>query len=407
MWGAQLAIAVRALAGHKFRSSLTVLSITIGAFAIVLMSSLAESGLDTLKRGIEDLGGARLLLVAPKDPERGEARPATYPHGFSSADRDRLMAGLPHVEEHTMYASLGTRDVVSDEGTTERTDLLAGDSRFLDVFRMRMQRGRAFTADEDREHAKVCVIGHVLARNLWAGDPIGRSLTIAGLRCRVVGVLADNARFGVGFGFDWVNLVVVPGETAGDVDREAREERAIVIKTDAPASNEPVKRILNAILLDRHHGLDDFTLYDFSRIMEKFRTVFAVMEAMVGCIAGIALLIGGVGVMNMMLVSVSERVREIGIRKALGARPADIRRQFVAEALMLSSFGGLAGVASGATVAALASMAIHRFLPAWVSVVSIQAAVAALVVSIGIGLVFGWFPARRAGALDPIQAMRR
>ncbi|WP_437929128.1 ABC transporter permease [Sorangium sp. So ce291] len=406
-WAVYLAIAAKALSAHKLRSLLTVLSITLGAFAIVLMTSLAEGGLLTLSRGIEELGGARLILVAPKEPERAERKKTMYVTGFTRKDRDRLARGVPHVVEHSMYAMLGSRDVTTDEGKEDRSDLIAADSGFLDAFRMRVGRGRAFSDDEDRRRARVCVAGPKLAARLWRGDPIGRWVTVGSLRCRVIGVLAESDRLGVNFGFSWDDLLVAPIDTAADVEPTVTTSALLVIKTDDARNNDPVKRILNALLVERHHGVDDFTLLDFSSIMQKFDAMFATMKAIVGLIAGIALLIGGVGVMNMMLVSVSERVREIGIRKALGAAPRDISAQFLCEAALLSGFGGLLGVLAGAAVAELASAVIRRFTPGWVGAVSVSAVIAALVVSSGVGVVFGWLPARRAGRLDPVAAMRR
>ncbi|AUX40005.1 macrolide ABC transporter ATPase [Sorangium cellulosum] len=406
-WLVYLGIAAKALSAHKLRSLLTVLSITIGAFAIVLMTSLAEGGLLTLSRGIEDLGGARLILIAPKEPVRAERKKTMYTTGFTREDRDRLALGVPHVVEHALYAGLGTRDVTSDEGKEDRTHLVAADSRFFDVFRMSVARGRAFFDEEDRRRARVCIAGPKLAARLWRGDPIGRTVTVGALRCRVIGVLAQSDRLGVNFGFDWVDVLVAPIDTVADVDDAVDDASLIVIKTDDPRNNDPVKRILNALLVERHHGVDDFTLLDFSGIMQKFEAVFSMMKAIVGLIAGVALLIGGVGVMNMMLVSVSERVREIGIRKALGAAPFDISAQFLCEAALLSGFGGVLGVLGGALAAELASALIHRFVPSWVGAVSTAAVVAALLVSSGVGVVFGWLPARRAGRLDPVAAMRR
>lgn len=402
-----LAIAARALSAHKLRSLLTVLSITLGAFAIVLMTSLAEGGLLTLSRGIEDLGGARLILIVPKEPERAERKKSMYVTGFTRRDRDRLARGVPHVAEHTMYAMLGSRDVTTDEGKEDRTDLVAADSGFLRAFRMPVGRGRAFSDDEDRRRARVCVAGPKLASRLFRGDPIGRWVTVGALRCRVIGVLAESDRLGVSFGFDWVDLLVAPIDTVADVEPAVKSAALVVIKTDDPRNNDPVKRILNALLVERHHGVDDFTLLDFSGIMGKFEAMFTTMKAIVGLIAGVALLIGGVGVMNMMLVSVSERVREIGIRKALGAAPRDISAQFLCEAALLSGFGGLLGVFGGGLAAEIASAVIRRFTPSWVGAVSMPAVVAALVVSSGVGVVFGWLPARRAGRLDPVAAMRR
>jgi putative ABC transport system permease protein len=406
-WLVPLSIAARALSAHRLRSLLTVLSIALGASAIVLMISLAESGLLTLSRGLEELGGARLVLVVPKEPERAARKRAMFTTGFTRRDRDRLARGVPHVVEHAAYAPLGPEDVISDEGREDRAHLVAADSGFLGAFRMRVARGRAFTDEEDRRRARVCVAGPRLAERLFRGDPIGRSVTVGGLRCRVIGVLEDRARLGVDFGFDWVDLLVAPIDTVTDVEEAASASALLVVKTDDPRNNDPVKRILNALLVERHHGVDDFTLLDFSGLLRKLEGTVAVMKAIVGLIAGVALLIGGVGVMNMMLVSVSERVREIGVRKALGAAPRDIGAQFLCEAALLSGLGGLLGALCGGAAAHLASALIRRFTPGWVGAVSTSAVIAALLVSGLVGVAFGWLPARRAGRLDPAEALRR
>ena len=380
---------------------------TFGAFSIVLMSSLAESGLSTLARGLEDLGGARLIDIQVKSPERAEAKRSSYTRGMTVADRDLLFTALPHVVERSMFATLWRHDVVGDSGVLSRTDLVASDGGFLDLFRMRLAKGRAFTEDENRHHAKVCVVGHKLAEKVWGGDAVGKWLSVDGLRCHVVGQLADQDRWGINFGFDWLDLVVVPLDTLGDIDPRAPLGAEILFKTDDASSNVAVKRIINALLVERHHGVDDFEIFDFAGLMEKFHQIFTTMNVIVGFIAGIALLVGGIGVMNMMLVSVSERVREIGIRKALGANPRDIGAQFLCEAVVLAGSGGLIGV-TGGVLAALATGAILKhFKPMWVGVVAQNAVITALCVSVGVGLVFGYFPARRAGRLDAIQAMRR
>lgn len=402
-----LRIAVKALSATKLRSLLTVLSITIGTFAIVFMSSLAESGLTTLKLGIEELGGARLILITPKEPERVESKQSSYPRGFTHRDVEQIFTGLPHVIDRSLYAGLGPKDITADNAEVARADLVAADSRFFDVYRMSLVRGRTFSEEENQQHGKVCVVGQALAARLWSESPIDHKLTVGGVRCRVIGELAANDRLGIEFGFDWVNLVVVPGETMADVDPAARTGATIMVKTDDLRSNDVVKRIINVLLDDRHHHIDDFTLFDFSSIMDSFASVFLIMEIIVGLISGVALLIGGVGVMNMMLVSVSERVREIGIRKALGATPEDISAQFLCEALLLSSFGGLLGVAAGALAALGAAVVIRGMLPTWTGGVSVRAAEIAVIVSLGVGVVFGYLPARRAGKLDPVEAMRR
>jgi len=404
-----LRMAASALAANRVRSMLTVLSITIGAFAIVVMSSLAESGLDTLHYGIEELGGARLLLVVQKQPERGEAKQAAYARGLTLADRDRMFVDLPHVVGLSLFSRLGKKEVMAESGARTTTSVVAADARFFDAFRMKVGRGRAFTDDENRGRASLCVVGHKVAEKIGPSprEPLGGFITVGHLRCRVLGVLADNDRFGVGFGFDWTDLVIAPSESMGDLDPRVLERAAILLRTDDPSSNEIVKRLVNARMVARHPGVDDFTLFDFSGVMARFGAIFAAMEMIVALLAGIALFVGGVGVMNMMLVAVSERVKEIGIRKALGARPKAIGAQFLIEATLLSFGGGAVGVSSGLVVAFTASMLISKSLKSWQMSLAPTAAVGALLVSMILGVGFGWLPAKRAAALHPIEAMRR
>lgn len=404
-----LKMALGALAANRGRSTLTVLSITIGAFAIVVMSSLAESGLKTLNRGIEDLGGARLLFVMQKEPERGQAKQFAYGRGFTLVDRDRVVRDLPHVTAFSLFSRVGRKEVVAESGARATTSIVAADARFFGAFQMRVARGRAFTEEENRGRASVCVVGHKLAEKIGPlpSEPLGRFLTVGALRCRIIGVFADNDRFGVRFGFDWTDLVVAPSEVMSDREPRVLEEGTILIQTDAPTSNEIVKRIVNARFVARHPGVDDFILYDFSTLMAQFERVFLVMELIVAVLAAIALFVGGVGVMNMMLVAVSERTREIGLRKALGASPRTIGSQFLAEAIVLSVLGGSAGVGTGVLVAIGAGTLVHLAISSWQLSLAPWAIVAALVVSTGIGIAFGWLPAGRASRLDPVVAMRR
>jgi putative ABC transport system permease protein len=402
-----LGVAVRALWVHRFRSSLTGLSVLLGCAAIVLMMSLAESGFLTLRRGIEEMGGARLLLVAPKQPERALVRARGYKQGLTEADAERVFDNLPHVVERSLYANLGAKDVVANSGKAHRTDLLAADAGFIHLYGLRVTHGRAISSEDVDEHARSCVIGPVTARALWSGPALGNVFTVAGVHCRVVGVLSALERPGVQLGFDWQDLVVMPRTALLDRLPGVKEASLIIVKTDAPESNDRVKRIANVLLSSRHHGIDDFTFFDFQRILSRFYTVFRMMELLVGSLAAVALLIGGIGIMNMMLVNVSERAREIGIRKALGASPLDIQCQFLVEAGLISLIAGLLGVALALGLATLAHFLIQRFLEAWVARLSVEATVVALLCALAVGLAFGWLPARRAANVPPAEAMRQ
>jgi len=209
-------IAVRALRGHLFRSFLTTLSIMIGAFSIVLMSSLAGSGLATLAHGIEDLGGARLIMIGGKNPERAQRKTASYQRGLTIADRDVLFSALPHVVGRSMYATMSKLPASADGGHYTRIDYVAVDGNFTDAFKMKIAKGRTINDEDSKTSAKVCVIGWKTEAHLFDGNALGKWVVRdRNIRCRVVGVLANEDRFGIHMGFDWLDVVLWPIGTIG------------------------------------------------------------------------------------------------------------------------------------------------------------------------------------------------
>jgi putative ABC transport system permease protein len=323
-------------------------------------------------------------------------------------DRDVLFTSIPHVMGHSMYVTMGQQNASTDDSHFIKTDYVAADGNFIAAYQMKLEKGRPITDEDGQTRAKVCVVGHKLAERLFDGDAVGKWLVRdKNMRCQVVGQLVDHSYFGMSMGFDASDIAIWPLATVADYQGDIVQRVEFLLRTDDARNNESVKRIVNAILMDRHNGVDDFQLFDFSGFMEKFHQTLGIMQAIVGFIAGIALLVGGVGVMNMMLVSVSERVREIGVRKALGASPGAIRAQFLWEAVLLAGLGGGLGVALGIGAAVGLGPMLQHFEKSWVNVIATGAATTALVVSLGIGLVFGYFPAMRASKLDAILAMRR
>ena len=402
-----LKMAWSSLASRKARSLLTLSTVAIGCFAIVLAASLAASALESLKQSIEELGGARLVLVEPKIPESAEKKQSQSDAEIDEEDRAALTRDMPHVESLTHYAGLDEQDVLSDVGRSSRADLVAADESFFALFRMRVAEGRPLTADDTRGASHNCVVGPKLAETVWSSSPVGRKLAIGALHCRVVGLFADNERWGNNFGFDWNNVVVVPFRTAAARLPNVRSNAGIALRTDDRFANDVVKRMINARLERNHAGVDDFAIYDLAQVMDRFETTFALLQLLVALFSGIALLIGGVGIMNMMLVSVSERVREIGIRKALGATPANLSQQFLLESGLLAGAGGALGVTLGLAAVLVAGLVIRSSLSGWISVYSMPAVGLALAASAITGAAFGWFPARRAARLDPVEAIRR
>ncbi|MET0594421.1 MAG: FtsX-like permease family protein, partial [Polyangiaceae bacterium] len=310
-------------------------------------------------------------------------------------------------EALTLFAGLDEQDITSDIGRSARADLVAADESFFDLMRMRVAAGRPLGADDIRGATQNCVVGPKVAEAIWFDSPLGKKLAVGNLHCRVVGLFADNNRWGTDFGFDWNNVVVVPFRTAVLRLPDVRKNAGLALRTDSRFANDVVKKMVNARLDRTHAGVDDFAIFDLAQVMDRFESTFALLELLVALFSGIALLIGGVGIMNMMLVSVSERVREIGIRKAIGATPSNLSEQFLLESSLLSTAGGAAGVLLGLGAVFAAGIVIRTSLTGWISVYSAPAALLALGASAFTGIAFGWFPARRAARLDPVEAIRR
>jgi putative ABC transport system permease protein len=391
------------LAMHKFRSALTLISIAIGTFSIVLMSSLATSGTTTMTRGLEDVGGARMVIVFPKEPERAEKKRASYSRGLTIDDAQALSGRIPNLHALGIMTELGDREVRHGGKMGLRADYVGGSEDFLASFGMKLAAGRNIDRQDLDGARRVVVVGHGVVSKMFP-DPqaaIGQLLRVGNDSLRVIGVLAEVKRFGVRFGFDWNDFVLVPITMFG-----RKTNGAVIMVTTGAEHNDLAKRIAVAILRDRHHGVDDFQAFDFATLMEKLGAVFSIMHLIAGLIAGIALLAGGIGVMNILLVSVSERVREIGVRKALGAPDRAIALQFLFESALLSSLGGLLGALLGCAGALLSGPIIRMHADAWVAVISVGAVVAALVASLIIGIFFGLVPARKASKLLVVDCLR-
>lgn len=408
MWLTYLQIALRVLRANVFRSTLTVASIVIGAFSIVLMSSLAESGFATLARSIEEIGGLRLVSLWPSKPEAADGKASMHQGGITRNDVDAIR-NVPHLAAMTQFVSVPGQDLISDEGKIVRGDVVGGDSHFLSFFHYSIEYGRVLDPVDNEIRARVCVIGSDLSDKLCGKgtNVLGRILTVAGTHCRVIGKLKRMDHWVPGFGWEWDDALILPIDMLTDrLPSLGRDGRRLLLRTDKPGNNEIVKRVVNAILLERHHGVDDFRIFDFEKRFKGFFQIFLIMKVIVGLLAGISLLVGGVGIMNIMLVSVSERIREIGIRKALGATPSDIGRQFLVEAILLSGVGGAIGALAGMLGTLLGGALIAHYKPSWLTLISQPAVLVALTSSTMVGLLFGYWPARNASQLEPVVAIR-
>ncbi len=404
-------LALRTLRGNAFRTILTMLSVTIGAFSIVVMLSLAQSGQKTLSAAIEQIGGMRMVLWIPSEGESASARDkARYDRGFTDADLQSLRE-VPYLASVASEATYGSEAVWATADNRSTADIVGVGVGVLEILNWKVKHGRALTEADGIERHRVTVITEPLARTLFPDksldDVVGQTLFVGKKPYLVAGVLEIREMMGIHFGFSWETSVFLPLLTAEKRDGRPEQARFFVGLTEDADHNATTVAMGNAALLNNHHGVEDFQSLDFSGFLKQFYTFFTVLDMIVALIASISLFAGGIGVMNIMLVSVTERVREIGIRKALGASRTDILWQFLIEACTLSLTGGVIGVALGLLVTFGTNTLILHFLSTWQSMYSAVGVGLSLGVTSGIGLLFGAVPAWRAARLDVVECLRR
>jgi len=404
MIGAMLAEAWSALSSNRLRSALTMLGMIIGVSAVIVMLALGQ-GVQTQVAGQIGSLGSNLLIVAP-----GSAKQ----HGFSSGagsgatltlDDSAALARLPKVTAAAPSAVLSAQIVAGPNNWATQVD--ASTPAWIEVQGWPISDGRMFTEAESRSAARVALLGQTVAGKLFgANDAVGRDVRIRGVSVRVIGLLAKK---GQGFGGgDRDDLVLVPLTTAQRLLQASAYRRSIgsiALAVDTADDIAPTEALITATLR-RLHDLgpgvaDDFQVANLSAILDTVKVATASIGLLLLAIGSISLIVGGIGIMNIMLVSVTERTREIGIRMAVGAPRAAIRLQFLLEAIMLSVVGCAVGVALGY----LGATAL-RGPTGLDTTVTPQSVLIAFAVSVTIGIFFGWYPATRAARLSPIDALR-
>ena len=403
-----LTSAISNLSGHKLRSLLTMLGMIFGVGAVIAMLSIGEGAEQQAQGMIERLGLRNVLVKAEtfRDDELQEIRRKSI--GVSRRDAAAIRDAVPGVEVVGPRLSIDPYQVLAASGSTE-ADVYGVTPEHAGLGGLSLSQGRFLDDLDEAGHAQVCVIGEGVRRELFGyGPALGEHLKVDDVWLEVVGVLDSSGTGGASF------QGVAIGSTAGEIylplstalrkfrhDPLASPLDELIVRLDSVVSPSRASRQIEQLLDRLHAGERDYEIVVPEALLEQSRRTQRLFNIVMGCIAGISLLVGGIGIMNIMLATVLERTREIGVRRAVGAKKADIRFQFVVEAFAISLTGGALGILMGVGIA--------RFVAAWAgwsTVVTTGSVLLATGVATGVGLVSGIYPATRAAALDPIDALR-
>lgn len=393
-------IALREIRRNLMRAFLTVVGIVIGVAAVVTMVTLGRGATQVVKSQISNLG-SNLLVVRPGQGWGSQGAPQ-----FSLGDVEAIVDQVPGVRAAAPFVSINV-PAVSQEGV-RNTDIQGTTPVYFSIANWKLSNGRFFTEQEMVEGAAVCVIGETIRKELFPSgvDPIGQKIRLLTMSVEVVGVTAVKGQGG--FGDDLDDNITTPLTThqrrlTGKVAKQSISQIMISGEDGYPSANI----VADVALLMRErrniggNQADNFSVFDSLQLAETISSSTKVMTSLLGAVAGVSLLVGGIGIMNIMLVSVTERTREIGIRLAIGARAREVLLQFLVEAVTLSCVGGVAGIALAyGLCVSLAQVVGAPFI------FDPKINMIAFVFSAAIGILFGFMPARRAAGLDPIDALR-
>jgi len=397
-------VAFRALIRNKMRAALTMLGIIIGVAAVIAMVSIGQGASASVQAQIESIG-TNLLFVSAGAQNVGGVRSGTGDTGTNTLTVDDLQAIKREVPSVSMVTpNVNARSQLVAGNMNWNTAVTGVSEEYPEIRKWPVANGSFFTDADVRTAARVIVIGQTLADNLYPGtDPIGQDIRVLNLPFRIVGVMARKGQDPQGRDQDDVAFAPYTTVQKKILGRD-RVQIAFVSAISQDATYTAQSQITE--LLRQRHKLaasepNDFTVRNMTDVAEAANETSKTMTILLACIAGVSLLVGGIGIMNIMLVSVTERTREIGIRMAIGARSSAVRSQFLIESIVLSLTGGMVGIVLGVAF----SLAIPAFL-GWPTLVSMMAIIGSALFSAAVGIFFGYYPARKAASLDPIEALR-
>lgn len=403
--------AIKGLQTNKSRTGLTILGIVIGITSIILMMSIGEGAQALIIDQISGLGAGTIVIRPGQEPSGPSDVGATL---FSDSLKTRDVEALrrvnnaPHIVEIT--PALIVPGSVSYGGETYRPMIMGASVDFFSqAFNIYITHGTAFDDNDIQENASVAVIGSKVANELFgASDAVGEYITIKDRSFRVVGVFPDKGQ--VAF-FNINDTVILPYTTAQKYILGIDHYHEVIVKADKPENVARTVKDIELTLRENHNitdpADDDFFVVTQEGIVQQVQTIIGALTIFLSSVVAIALVVGGIGVMNIMLVSVTERTREIGLRKALGATSKDIMRQFLFEAITLTALGGIIGIALGAILSLFVAVILNTVANLdWTFSFPFSAAALGIGMSALVGLVFGLYPAKQASSKSPIEALR-
>jgi len=397
-----LKIAVRALTRNKMRSLLTMLGIVIGVGAVIATVGLGQGAQQQVQNQIASMGTDMLFISAGSVNKGGIRLGGGATKTLVYDDMKAIEQQVPTVAEAAPVSGSSVQVVADNQNWSTR--ITGTEPQYFDIRNWAFAQGGNFTQDDVNRASNVVVLGATVQQNLFGtSDPTGQTVRIGNLPFQVVGVLQAKGQSGIGQDQD--DGVFVPITTLQKKITGQDWLQSIMVSATSQDASYAAQGQITALLRDRHRihpgQDDDFSVRNLADVAQLADESSKVMTLLLASIAGVSLIVGGIGIMNIMLVSVTERTREIGIRIAIGATESDVLRQFLSESLVLSSAGGLMGILFGVA----SSITITKVL-GWSILISPMAVGAAVVFSMAVGIFFGFYPARKAAMLDPIEALR-
>ena len=399
MLGASFLLAIREIRRHLLRSILTVLGIVIGVAAVITMVTVGNGVTASVRQQIAQLGANTLMVVTDAQARQAGGAP---PPNFTREDVEAIREQIGGID--AVAGQVNSSVTATADGINWQTSVTGTTDDGIKIQAMTLTSGRIFTAEEEAGGKGVCIIGETVRKNLFANvDPIGRKLRVGKIACPVIGTLKERGQGGPGSDQD--DTILMPARAVQRQIIGTTNIYWIVIGVNPAYDNNAVSADLSRLMRERRHiapgQQDDFRLIDMKQISDTVSGTLKVMTGLVAAIASISLIVGGIGIVNIMLVSVTERTREIGIRLAIGALAREVRLQFMTEAVVLCSLGGAIGIglAFGLSVLLTRLMAVDFLFDPLINLGS-------LLFSSFLGIVFGYVPAQRAAALNPIDALR-